>query len=169
LEHFEFLAEDEEDPRPAFLDSLIDTLGKRGLIVAYNAGFESQRLGDLANWMPKYAGKIAKIQARLLDLWPIVKKHVYHPRFQGSFSLKAILPALVPEMTYEGMEIAEGAQAGLAWETFVHGQLSQSEKTKLRAALLAYCRQDTEAMVRICEALKQAASREGNRSVKGPG
>jgi hypothetical protein len=85
---------------------------------------------------------------------------VYHPEFWGSFSIKSTLPALVPEMTYEGMEIAEGAQAGLAWETLVHGQLSPSEKTKLRAALLAYCRQDTEAMVRVCDALERAAGRE---------
>jgi len=55
---------------------------------------------------------------------------------------------------------AEGGEAGLAWETPVHGQLSPSEKTRLRAALLAYCRQDTEAMVRVYDALEQAASRE---------
>ena len=65
LEHFEFLAEDEEDPRRAFIDSLSDALAKRGLIVAYNAGFESQRLRDLASWMPEYAGTIAKIQAHV--------------------------------------------------------------------------------------------------------
>jgi hypothetical protein len=100
LEHFEFVAEDKEDTRRAFLDSLIDALAKRGLIVAYNAGFESQRLSDLAKWLPEYAGKIAAIRARLWDLWPLVKKNVYYPEFQGSFSLKAILPALVLGSTY---------------------------------------------------------------------
>ena len=112
LEHSEFLAEDEKDPRHAFLCSLSDALPKRGPIVAYNAGFESQRLSELANWMPEYAGKIAKIQARLWDLWPFVKKHVYHPQFHGSFSLKAILPALVPGFSYEGMEVSHGGEAG---------------------------------------------------------
>jgi hypothetical protein len=58
------------------------------------------------------------------------------------------------------MEVAEGGEAGLAWQTLVHGQLSPSEKTKLRAALLAYCRQDTEAMVRVYDALEQATGRE---------
>jgi hypothetical protein len=99
------------------------------------------------------------VQTRLWDLLPVVRDNVYHPEFQGSFSIKRTLPALVPEMTYEGMEIAEGSAAGLAWETLVHGQLSPSEKRSLRAALLAYCRQDTEAMVRMCDALEQAASR----------
>ena len=74
-------------------------------------------------------------------------------------SLRSFQPALVG-MTYEGMEVAEGGEAGLAWQTLVHGQLSPSEKTKLRAALLAYCRQDTEAMVRVYDALEQATGRE---------
>ena len=161
LEHFEFLAEDKEDPRRAFLDSLIDTLAKRGLIVAYNAGFESQRLSDLANWMPEYAGKIAKIQARLWDLWPFVKKHVYHPKFQGSFSLKAILPALAPGSSYEGMEVSHGGEAGLAWDQMVRGELGLEERRRLKAALLAYCRQDTLAMAKVLKALAHACDMEG--------
>jgi hypothetical protein len=59
---------------------------------------------------------------------------------------------------------AEGAAAGLAWETLVRGQLGQGEKARLRSALLAYCRQDTEAMVRVCDALDQAASRTAKTS-----
>jgi predicted RecB family nuclease len=154
LEHLEFLAEDEKDPRRAFLDSLSDALAKRGLIVAYNADFESQRLSDLANWMPEYAGKIAKIQARLWDLWPFVKQHVYHPQFRGSFSLKAILPALVPGSSYEGMEVSHGGEAGLAWDQMIRGDLGLDERRRLKAALLAYCRQDTLAMAKVLEVLR---------------
>ena len=154
LEHFEFLAEDEEDPRRAFLDSLSEALGKRGLTVVYNAGFESQRLSDLAKWMPEHAGKIARIQARLWDLWPFVKKHVYHPQFQGSFSLKAVLPALVPGYSYEGMEVSHGGEAGLAWDQMVRGNLDLEERRRLKAALLVYCRQDTLAMAKILEVLR---------------
>jgi hypothetical protein len=160
LRHHEFLAEDATDPRLRFLETLLDVLGTTGSIVVYNRSFEAERLKDLAGWFPVHAKQIASIQARLWDLLPVVRGNVYHPEFRGSFSIKKTLPALVPEMTYEGMEVAEGAQAGLAWETLVHGQLSPNEKTKLRAALLAYCRQDTEAMVRLCEALARAASRQ---------
>ncbi len=77
------------------------------------------------------------------------------------------LAALVPEMTYEGMEVAEGWEAGLTWEKLVHGQLNPDEKTRLRAASLAYCRQDTEAMVRVYDTLEQAASREEKRRGAG--
>jgi hypothetical protein len=154
LEHFEFLAEGEADPRRAFLDSLGDALAKRGLIVAYNAGFESQRLGDLAQWMPEYAGRIAKIRARLWDLWPFVKKHLYHPEFQGSFSLKAVLSALVPGSGYQGMEVSHGGEAGLAWDQMVRGNIELDERQRLKCALLAYCRQDTLAMAKILEVLR---------------
>lgn len=159
LRHHEFLAEDETDPRLRFLETLLEVLGTTGNIVVYNRQFEAERLKDLAGWLPGHAQRIASVQTRLWDLLPVVRDNVYHPEFQGSFSIKRTLPALVPEMTYEGMEIAEGSAAGLAWETLVHGQLSPSEKRSLRAALLAYCRQDTEAMVRMCDALEQAASR----------
>jgi predicted RecB family nuclease len=161
LEHFEFLAEDEEDPRHAFLDSLSDVLAKRGLIVAYNAGFESQRLSDLANWMPEYGEKIARIQARLWDLWPFVKKHVYHPQFQGSFSLKAVLPALAPGFSYEGMEVSHGDEAGLAWDHMVRGDLDSVGRQRMKSALLAYCRQDTLAMATVIERLKALAQARG--------
>jgi predicted RecB family nuclease len=167
LRHHEFLAEDATDPRLRFLESLLDVLGATGSIVVYNRQFEAERLEDLARWLPEHAKQIASMQTRLWDLLPVVRDNVYHPEFRGSFSIKSTLPALVPEMTYAGMEVAEGAAAGLAWEALVHGQLSPSEKTKLRAALLAYCRQDTEAMVRLCDALEQAASRKDKTLTAG--
>jgi predicted RecB family nuclease len=152
-EPFEFLADDDNDPRQAFISSLIKALGNRGRIVVYNSTFESQRLRDLAGWLPQYAGKIDKIQDRLWDLWPFVKRHVYHPQFRGSFSLKAVLPALV-DLSYEGMEVSHGDQAGLAWDRMIRGGVDASERQRLKLALLAYCCQDTLGMVRILEHLK---------------
>jgi predicted RecB family nuclease len=118
------------------------------------SGFEAQRLSDLAAWMPEFAGRIEKIQRRLWDLLPVIRSHVYHPRFAGSFSLKYVLPALVPEMTYVGMEVANGTDAGLAWEALIRGGLDQAERDRIRKALLDYCGQDTLAMVRLLEKLQ---------------
>ena len=117
----------------------------------YNQQFESQRLSELANWLPEFAGRIEKIQRRLWDLLPVVRNHVYHPAFAGSFSLKAVLPALVPDMTYEDMEVGNGTDAGVAWEKLVRGNLDQVERDKKKVALLEYCGQDTLAMVRLLE------------------
>jgi len=55
---------------------------------------------------------------------PVVRNHVYHPAFPASYSLKAVLPALVPAMNYEGTAVANGQDAGLAWESLVRGGLN---------------------------------------------
>jgi predicted RecB family nuclease len=119
--HYEFLATDSSDPRPAFISALCNTLGERGSIVVYHQQFESQRLSDLSLRLQEFSGRIKKIQQRLWDLLPIIRNHVYHPAFGGSYSLKMVLPALVPEMTYRGMEVADGQAAGLAWESLISG------------------------------------------------
>jgi predicted RecB family nuclease len=152
-EHFEFLATDTSDPRQAFISALCEALGDRGSIVVYSQQFESQRLSDLALWLPEFSGRITKIQQRLWDLLPIVRDHVYHPEFGGSFSLKSVLPALVPQMTYEGMEVGDGQAAGLAWESLIGDDCSEAERQRKQKALLDYCGQDTLGMVRIVVAL----------------
>jgi len=91
-------------------------------------------------------------------LLPIVRNHVYHPAFAGSYSLKSVLPALVPEMSYDGMAVANGQAAGLAWESLVSGRLDQTETDTIRKALLGYCRQDTLALVRLLDTLRASSA-----------
>lgn len=157
-EHFEFLATDRSDPRPSFVSALCDSLGERGSIVVYSQQFESQRLLDLASWLPEFSGRINKIQRRLWDLLPIVRDHVYHPAFAGSYSLKSVLPALVPEMSYAGMEVSDGKAAGLAWESLVRGGLDRDAHDRIKKALLDYCGQDTLALIRLVEILRPGAA-----------
>jgi hypothetical protein len=156
-EHHEFLATDASDPRREFFSSLCHALGETGSIVVYSS-FESQRLSELAAWLPEHAAPINAIQARLFDLLPVVREHAYHPAFAGSYSIKSVLPALVPEMTYEGMQVANGQDAGLAWESLVRGRLDSGERERIREALLAYCALDTLAMVRLLDALNARRS-----------
>ena len=155
-EHLEFLATDASDPRPAFISGLCDALGDRGSIIVYHQQFEFQRLSELASWLPEFSGRINKIQRRLWDLLPIIRDHVYHPVFAGSYSLKSVLPALVPEMTYAGMEVADGQAAGLAWESVVRGDCDEGERERKRRALVEYCTQDTLGMLRLLEKLQQS-------------
>jgi predicted RecB family nuclease len=157
-EHHEFLATDGGDPRREFISSLCGALGESGSIVVYNQQFESQRLSELASWLPEFAERIKRIQSRLCDLLPIVRNHVYHPAFAGSYSLKSVLPALVPEMSYDGMAVANGQAAGLAWESLVSGRLDQTETDTIRKALLGYCRQDTLALVRLLDTLRASSA-----------
>ena len=152
-EHYEFLATDKNDPRREFITSLCGALGESGSIVVY-AAFESQRLSELAAWLPEFAEPIKRIQSRLWDLLPVVRNNVYHPAFAGSYSLKSALPALVPEMSYDRMAVANGQDAGLAWESLVRDGLDQSERGRTRKALLDYCGKDTLALVRLLATLR---------------
>jgi predicted RecB family nuclease len=151
-EHYEFLATDASDPRREFTRSLCAALGEGGSVAVYSP-FESQRLTELGVCLPEFAERIEAIQGRLWDLLPIVRNHVYHPAFAGSYSLKAVLPALVPEMSYEGMAVANGQHAGIAWESLVRGTADPAERDRIEKALRAYCGQDTLALVRLLERL----------------
>jgi hypothetical protein len=95
-----------------------------------------------------------------------MRNHVHHPRFAGSFSLKAVLPALVPEMTYEGTKVGNGTDAGLAWESLVRGNLDGAERLKTEKALRKYCGQDTLALVRLVEKVRDANAVSEERSQK---
>jgi predicted RecB family nuclease len=153
-EHYEFLATNSNDPRREFIESLCNALGESGSILVYSA-FESQRLSELATWLPEFAERIEQVQSRLWDLLPVVRNHVYHPAFAGSYSLKSVLPALVPEMSYERMTVADGVDAGLAWESLTRGGLDRDEQDRIKKALLEYCGQDTLALVKLVGRLRQ--------------
>jgi hypothetical protein len=122
------------------------------------SSFESQRLSDLTAWLPEYADRISATQGRLFDLLPVVREHVYHPAFAGSYSIKSVLPALVPEVSYEGMDVANGRDAGLVWESLVGGNLNRSERERARKALLEYCGLDTLALLKIVQRLRSISS-----------
>jgi len=154
--HFEFLASNASDPRHEFITSLFVALPETGSIVVYNQQFESTRLDELAAWLPEYAERIRSIQSRLWDLLPVVRSSVYDPAFAGSYSLKSVLPALVPGMSYTNMAVGNGQDAGLAWKSLVHGKLDGAEHDRIRKALLAYCAQDTLALVKLLERLRSA-------------
>jgi predicted RecB family nuclease len=152
-EHHEFLAPDASDSRREFISSLCRALGESGSIVVYSS-FESQRLSELCSWLPEFGERIVAIQARLFDLLPVVREHTYHPAYAGSYSIKSVLPALLPEMSYEGMAVSNGQDAGLAWESLMRRNLDSGERERIRTALLDYCGQDTLALVRLVDALR---------------
>lgn len=153
LSHTFFLGEPETDPREEFTKQLIAATNGKGSIVVYNKAFESTRLRELQESYPKYASDITKIINRIVDLMePFQKKWYYTPGMNGSYSIKAVLPALVPEMSYADLEIGEGGSAMAAFEGLLNIK-DEAEKLKIRNALMDYCKLDTEAMVRILEKL----------------
>ena len=125
-------------------------------VVAYNAGFERKRIEEIAAAFPALAPLLLRITARLVDLLPIVRNHIYHPDFHGSFSLKKVLPALVPELSYDGLAIAEGGTASIDLERLLFNgdDLDAASTQQLRGDLLRYCYQDTWGLVKLLELLR---------------
>ena len=160
LRHREFLADGGDDPRRRFADSLVEALHEfDGPIVVYSA-YEQTRLRELACEFPDLSESLNAIIARLVDLLPIVRSAVYFPEFGFSNSIKSVAPALCPGFGYDDLEgIADGAAASAAFLQLASGYLTVPEEAdRLRAALLAYCRRDTLAMVKVHQALRQSAS-----------
>jgi len=153
LEHREFLYEGAGDPRPDFVETLIGALGQAGSVVVYSA-FENSRLNDLAAAFPEHATAIGAIQGRIFDLMKTVSAHVRHPDCLGSVSIKAVLPALVDDLSYDGLGIAEGGTASLRYLQVATGQIPAEERAAVFADLREYCGTDTLAMVRLLEVLR---------------
>lgn len=156
LIHKEYLAEANPniDPREAFIKQLMKDCGDTGDILVYNIGFERGKLNDLISLYPEYQNEINSIIYRLKDLMiPFQKKWYYTPEMKGSYSIKSVLPALVPELSYQDLEIKEGGTASSTFTQMVNGEFKGDIK-KTRNDLLEYCKLDTLAMVEIYRVLK---------------
>ena len=90
---------------------------------------------------------------RLSDLRATIRAHYYHPQFYGSFSLKSVLLAIVPSMSYDSLSIQEGQLASVDYVRMLDPATSPTEREKIKEDLLKYCGHDTLAMVRIREEL----------------
>ena len=155
LSHREFLHDGPDDPREAFAASLLDAVAPEGDILVYSS-YEKSRTQRLASQLPRFQDALNALSDRYVDLLPVVRKHYYHPAFHGSYSLKAVLPAIVPDLTYDDLAIQEGTVASLAFASMIDPDVSEAERLELRQALLAYCKRDTLALVRVVEALRAA-------------
>ena len=158
LSHQAFLHAGVDDPREAFAASLLDATAPEGDILVYSS-FEKSRTKELADALPHHAEALIALSERYVDLLGIVRAHYYHPAFHGSYSLKTVLPALVPDLTYEDLEVREGSVASLHYARMIEPGVSEAERAELRQALLAYCERDTLAMVRVVETLRAASER----------
>jgi len=153
MKHHEFLAMPKTDPRRDLIDKLISEIPDNACIFAYSKGFEIARLRDLAAWFPEYSDKIERMIEKIRDLaTPFRQFSIYSYKQQGSYSLKSVLPAMVPDFGYNHLDIQNG---GMAMDSFAAmNQTDDPEEIeKIRHGLLEYCKLDTLAMVKILEHL----------------
>ena len=150
LKHKEFLGDGISDPRIELIKALIRDLGSTGTILVWHQSFEIPRLKELARDFPQYANEINSILDRIVDLIvPFRNKSIVFPEFNHSYSIKKVLPVLVPELSYDGLEIKEGGTASMIYGNLKNEPIENQDE--IRKNLLAYCHLDTLAMVRIFE------------------
>jgi len=152
LQHKAFLDTTGNDPRRMFAESLIDACGTTGPIIVFNQSYEKGRIKELANTFEDLSERLLALNERVFDLHPVVHNHYYHPAMKGSWSIKSVLPCLVPGLSYDSLDnVHNGTEAQDVYLKIVSGELEQKQMDKLRSDLLDYCRMDTFAMVEIVD------------------
>ena len=152
--HHEFLAEGWDEPRPEFARTLTKQLAGAATIVTYS-GYEITQLRNLARSLSRLPlGFDGLLSLPHVDLLSLVRSHYYHRDFRGSFSIKSVLPALIPDFGYADLEIQDGEVASSAFLEAIDEETPREISDSIRSDLLAYCRRDTEAMTRVVDALK---------------
>lgn len=153
--HSAFLASPDEDPQEEFMRALISALPENACILTYNQVFEIRILKELAHRLPHWRSAVDGMTANVRDLMvPFRKRSVYLCPQNGSYSIKAVLPAMVPELSYKGLPVADGAAASQAYLR-MRATGVDAERESLRSHLLDYCYLDTWGMVRIVEKLQE--------------
>ena len=160
IHHRDWLAQGREDPRAGLAKAVVEAAHQADCVLAYFSPFERKMLLHLARVVPEYSEELKQIADKLFDLLPVVRNHVYHPNFGGSFSLKKVYPALVEGSGYASLEVQDGGAAAHLLEAYlVRGRIPEGQDEDwLRRHLLAYCKQDTQALVELLDVLRGLAA-----------
>jgi len=155
VEHREYLHRDHSNPMPALLERLREDLGETGSVLVWYQAFEKTRNNEMAEAFPEHAAFLQGLNNRVIDLMnPFADETITDPAFKGSASIKAVLPALLPELSYDDLDIREGASAARLWKEVTLTNPQAPEREKVYADLVEYCTRDTWAMVAIHGALQ---------------
>ena len=150
--HFQYLADPSKDCRRELATQLINDLKGEGSIIIYT-GFEKRIINNIIAVCPDLSGELNLLIDRLIDLHVIVRKNFYHQDFHGSTSIKTVVPALVPDISYDDLKIADGASAMATFAYLALGKYENTEVESKRNDLLEYCKRDTLAEVKLYQKL----------------
>lgn len=160
LRQKEYLHRDNSDPSLPIAQHLVEDIGDRGSIIAWNMSFEKSCNVTLGQLNPEFADAMTAINERIVDLMiPFKQKNSWYsdPRFEGSASIKKVLPVVVPSLSYKELDIQNGGSAQTLWmQAVLDG--TRDDKEKILDDLLKYCGLDTLAMVEIYEVLKKVTT-----------
>lgn len=150
LEWKEYLHRDNSNPARPLTEQLINDIGDSGTVLVWYEGFEKARNTELGEMLPEYKEAMEAINNRVVDLMlPFKNKWYDDPRFEGSTSIKQVLPVMCPELSYKDLGIQEGGSAQRLWMEAVLDDKRADQKEQILADLIEYCKLDTLAMVEI--------------------
>jgi hypothetical protein len=152
IAHHEYLAPIGGDWRQVIATALVEQLGDHGSIAVYT-NYEELRLTAMAKACPELEGALNAIISRLVDFEPVVRNGYCHPDFLGRTSIKNVLPVIAPELSYRALEVGNGLDAEGLFALMTVGQRDPADHAAFRRQLLAYCKLDTLAMVKLHLAL----------------
>lgn len=155
LDHYEWIADTFEDPRPEMARHLKDAVEGANTILVYSASVERNCIKKIISGVEGGKTELRKASEKIVDLLPIVRNHVYHPDFEGSFSIKSVLPALVCGLKYDDLEISEGMSASILLEKIIFKRHEVKDFIRTKKALLEYCKMDTLAMLKLFQTLNK--------------
>ena len=156
LAHREFLSLNGSDPRRTCAEALVAMIPDTGAIIAYNAPFERRCIVELADSFPDLAPALNAMASRLVDLLPVTRACWYHRDQRGSWSIKAVLPTVAPQLDYSDLAVKDGGNAQQAYLEATLADTSPERRQELDLALRAYCGRDTEAMIVLAKHLASA-------------
>lgn len=156
LRQKEYLHRENTDPSLPIAQHLVEDIGTNGSIITWNAGFEKSCNVTLGKLNPEFADAMEAINERIVDLMiPFKPKNGWYsdPRFEGSASIKYVLPVVVPSLSYKELDIQNGGSAQSLWmQAVLDG--TRDDKEKILDDLIKYCGLDTLAMVEIYNVLR---------------
>jgi hypothetical protein len=160
-EHIGFLHLERSDPTAKVAELLERHIEPNGTVVVWHAPFERAVNEEIGRRRGAYAKQMQRINDQVLDLRDVFSKQYYvHPSFRGSTSIKAVMPVLVPELSYEGLAIKEGAMASEQWWKMTDGETAAGERERIAQALRTYCALDSYAMYAIWKKLHRVIAGE---------
>lgn len=149
LDHYPFLDISGDPPFLRLVEVLLEATSIPGPIVTYGH-FEKMVIGILAELVPGYSGHLMALRERIVDLLPLLRKHYYHPAMKGSWSIKAVLPTVVPELDYCHLgDVRDGGGAQAAYLECIDKGVDPIRRAKLEKDMLDYCGLDSLAMVEL--------------------
>lgn len=154
INHKDYLSTANADPRRSFANQLcLDIPMDEGSVVVYYASFEKSKITNLADTFDELSHHLQHIAGRLWDLeTPFGRRWFYEHSFAGRSSIKTVLPALVPDLSYADLKIQKGDVAQARYLDLITTDDSNL-RARLTEELKAYCHRDTWAMVQLLRVL----------------